>query len=79
MYKQIIDRTDQPPEKCIERANDPFIVKSVIRIIPKTDIHPYDKYPACNKLNHSHYGGHYKEHEDLGPETVRIHARKGDK
>ena len=79
MHQQIIDGTDDPPEKGVQGTDETVKIETVIRIIPKPHVEPDDEDIACDQLDDRHGSNHDQQNQDLRPPAVRIHIRKCNK
>jgi len=51
MQENVVSSADQSPEKGVEGADDTAIVKPVVGVIPKADVHTNNEDPAGNQLD----------------------------
>ena len=78
MQENVVPSANQSPEKGIEGADDTTVVKPVIRIIPKADVHPDDEDPTRNQLNQGHGDRHDQDYQHFCKPSIRIQSREGN-
>ena len=64
LYEKIIDSRKQCPDHREPQAYDPADIKPFLGIVPKLDLHSFDKDQTCDKLDECHHGSHRKYLDD---------------
>ena len=71
--KKVVNRSQNCPEKGVKRADNALKITPIIGLVPKFDVHSFNKDNTCNILNQRHTRGHNHKQNKFGGRLVLHH------